>query len=302
MPFLPPRRYTSAFMSAEKTETGWPPPEVDFETLSPMRRALKRALINPLANYLPAGCVRALLRAAKSELAAANWADPGGWRSMVLSYDGRARQIADRILINAGTMAMALRNRKRLGSFLIARLIDSAGSGPVHVVCLGAGPGQIIIDALARSNPTARASLVDHSADAFAFGRELADRSGLGDRVRYIQADVRAFQEFLDGPADAVTMLGICEYLGDEHIVSTARAAADVMPDNAPIVFNSLSFAHGTDRFFRRVFGLHMIHRGPEQMKQLMSEAGFGEFRAHGEPLGVYHVIVGRKLAVAGGG
>ena len=100
------------------------PPELAFETLTLPRRVLRRYLLNPLANCLPAGLLRGLLRFGRSELALANWSDPGGWKSMVLSYDGRCRQVADRILVGAGIVPMALRNRKRLAAHLIARLVE----------------------------------------------------------------------------------------------------------------------------------------------------------------------------------
>ena len=292
-------------MGTEPREINELPDDIEFERLSPLRRAAKRALINPLANYLPAGLVRGMLRFGKSELAAANWADPGGWQSMVISYNGQCRQIADKILVSGGTMPMALRNRKRLGSYLIASYIDSvaagrtADEGAVHVLCLGAGPGQIIIEALSRASAPAKATLVDISSDAFEFGRALAARRGLGDRVQYIQADVRDLHEFLHEPPDIVKMLGICEYLSDEQIVTIASAAAEVMPAGSAIVFNSISKAHGTDRFFRRAFGLHMIYRSPEEVIALMQRSGFGGFVLHREPLGVYHVIVGRRAGAA---
>jgi hypothetical protein len=42
-----------------------------------------------------------------------------------------------------------------------------------------------------------------------------------------------------------------------------------------------------------------MTHRSPEQLQALMSRAGFEDFHAFREPLGVYHVIVGRRAADA---
>lgn len=272
------------------------PPEVGFETFSLLKRAVKCVLVNPLANYLPAGLTKAVLRFGKSELAASNWIDPGGWRSMVISYNGQCTQIADKILVKAGTVPTALRNRKRLAAHLIAGLIDSDESESTHVLCLGAGPGQIITEAMAKAKTASHATLVDLNADSFDFGRQLADERGLGDRVRFIQADVRDLHEYLHDQPHIVKMMGICEYLDDEQIVTIARAAAEVMPVGAPIIFNSISKSHGTDRFFRRVFGLNMNHRSPAELSELMSQAGFGNFIAHREPLGVYHVIVGRKV------
>jgi len=275
------------------------PPEVGFETFSALQRAFKRVFVNPLANYLPAGLTRTMLRFGKSELAAANWSEPGGWRSMVISYNGLCKQVADKILVKAGTVPTALRNRKRLAARLLADLIDSDGSGSTHVLCLGAGPGQIITEAMAQAKTASHATLVDINSDSFDFGRKLAAKRGLSERVRFIQADVRDLHEYLHEKPHVVKMLGICEYLNDEQIVGIARAAADVMPDGAPIVFNSISKSHGTDRFFRCVFGLHMNHRSPGELSGLMRQAGFGNFLAHREPLGVYHVIIGRKVRAA---
>jgi len=274
------------------------PAEMGFERLSAGRRTLKRFLINPLANYMPARLIRGILRLTRSELAAANWAEPGGWRSMVISYNGRCGQIADKVLVGAGTLPMALRNRKRLASRLIAGLIEQTANGrPSHVLCLGAGPGWIVLDAMCQTSADSHATLVDLSSEAFAFGRAMAAERGMGERVRFIQADVRDLPAYLDRPADVVKMIGICEYLDDVHIETIARAAAEAAPDGSAIVVNSISPDHGTDRFIRRVFGVNMTYRSPGQIADLMGRAGFGYFETHPEPLGVYHVMVGRKVA-----
>jgi SAM-dependent methyltransferase len=274
--------------------------EIEFERQGLLRRAVKAAVINPAANYLPASMLRAVLRITKSELAASNWTDPGGWRSMVISYKGECRKLADTVLVKAGTMPMALRNRLRLASRVLAMLIDQCQGAPVHVLCLGAGPGHVITEAMTRAQRHSVATLVDLSSDAFDYGRQLAADKGLADRVRFIQGDVRGVRTMLKDPPHVVKMLGICEYLTDEQITSIAQAVAEVMPPGSPIVFNSLSKAHHTDRFFRRVFGLNMNYRRPEDLQRLMSRAGFGDFQTLAEPLGVYHVVVGRKQKVAG--
>lgn len=269
--------------------------DIQFERPGVLRRALKTCLVDPFANYAPAGMLKVLLRLARSELAAANWADPGGWRSMVITYDGRPRQWADKLLVGAGAMPMALRNRRKLAARLLARLIDSVPHDPVQVLCLGAGPGHIIIDALLQARCTAHAILVDLNTDAFEYGRTLAAGCGLSERVRFVEGDVRDVSGMPDHRVDLVKMLGICEYLSDGAIVDIARGVADIMPPGSAVVFNSLSKAHGTDRFFRRVFGLHMIHRSPGELQRLMESAGFGGFVSIPEPLGVYHVIAGYR-------
>jgi hypothetical protein len=272
------------------------PTDLGMENPGPARRLAKRLVFDPLANYLPAALVRGLLKFGKSQLAAANWADPGGWRSMVISYDNKPVKEADRIMVSLGSMPMALRNRKRLGAYLIAQLIAETPVKPAHVLCLGAGPGRIIMDALEISADGTCATLVDLSSDAFDYGMELAKSKGLDKQVKYIQADVRDIKKFLHVQPTIVKMIGICEYLTDEQIVGIAQAVAEVMPPQAAIIFNTVSPAHGTDRFFRRVFGLHMFHRTPEQLMAQMASAGFGEFHVYPEPLGVFHVVVGTKV------
>jgi cyclopropane fatty-acyl-phospholipid synthase-like methyltransferase len=219
---------------------------------------------------------------------------------MVISYHGEPPQVADRLLVVGGTMSKALRNRLRLGSAILAHLIDTSEANPVHVLCLGAGPGQIITTAMAQAERPAIATLVDLNSDAFEYGRERAESLGLGERVKFIQGDIREIEPLLEHAPDIVKMLGICEYLTDEQIIEIASAAARVMPAGASIVFNSLSRAHGNDRFFRRVFGLNMIYRTPEELTELMRRSGFEDFQTYPEPLGVYHVIVGHRREPAG--
>ena len=269
--------------------------DIEFERPSGIGRVAKKLLINPIGNHMPAKILRGLLWFTRSELARSNWTDPGGWRSMVISYDGRPERMIDRILVKSGAIPMALRNRKKLAARLIARLIDQVDHEPAHVLCLGAGPGHIITDAMAQARRQADATLVDISDDAFDYGRRLARRCGLKDRVRFIRGDVRDVKEMLDYRVDIVKMIGICEYLEDDQIVSIVAAAGGVMPPGASIVFNSLSDRHGTDPFFRRVFGLHMIHRSVEQLQRLMGDAGFCDFASYAEPLGVYEVVVGKR-------
>jgi predicted RNA methylase len=288
-------------MAVHLTKMGLPE-EVPLEDLSPGQRLFKRVVINPFANHMPASLLRGLLKFSNSRLAAANWADPGGWESMVISYNGRPEELSDKVLVKAGAMPMALRNRKRLGAYLLAQMIDQSPFSPVHVLCLGAGPGLIIMDALELAHKPSRATLVDLNPAAFEFGMNTAAQRGLGDRVRYIQSDIRHLKNYLDDPPHVVKMLGICEYLSDEQLVGIASAVGELMPEGCPLLANSLSMAHGNNRFFQRVFGLHMIHRSSRQVAELIARAGFGDFIVQTEPLGVYDMLTARKLAVGKAG
>ena len=274
---------------------------IEFERIGPVMRMVKKCIFNPLANRLPPEWWRTWLREGQSELALANWNDPGGWRSMVISYDGKAEKTWDKMLVKAGTIPMALRNRKRLAGRLFARMLERSKHNPAHAMCLGAGPGLTIMDAMAAAKIESVATLVDISNDAFDFGISEAKKRGLADRIKYLQADVRDVKDMLDRPVDLVTMVGICEYLEDEQIVSIIEALGTMMDPGTAIVFNSISDRHGTDPFFRNVFGLHMRHRTPEQIETLLAPAGFRDFKRFAEPLGVYTVVAGTKTVTGKG-
>ena len=273
--------------------------DIEFEHVPAGRRLIKRCIVEPMVNYvLPADFLRWLLRVTKSELAQANWQDPGGWLSMVISYDGRPKQWADKLLVNGGSISMALRNRKRLASEVLADLIDRSTSSPAEVLCVGAGPGLVIMDALERlKRDDVRATLVDLSDDAHDYARRVAAQRGLDKFLHFVSGDIRTMNlaGLLNNKLDVVKMIGICEYLEDDRLVEISRVIWSAMPPGGSVVLNSLSYAHGTARFLRKVFGLHMIHRTPEQLEALMTRAGFGDFSRWSEPLDVYHVIVARR-------
>jgi len=267
---------------------------IEFERIAPLAKLAKKLVLNPLANRLPVSWWKKWLGNGKSDLAEANWGNPGGWRSMVISYEGKPEKLWDRMLVKGGTIPMALRNRRKLAVRLIAGLIDQVDHEPVHLLCLGAGPGMITADALTLARRRADATLVDLNDDAFEFGQRHATEMGLRDRMTFIKGDVRDVAPRIDQRVSIVKAVGIFEYIPDDGIVAIAQALSRVMPAGSAIVFNSISMRHGTDRFFRRVFGLHMIHRSPGQIEQLLAPAGFEDFREYPEPLGVYHVVVAR--------
>jgi len=270
--------------------------DLDFERVSPARGAVHKALLDPLANYLPARLLRGALRLGHSELAEATWHEPGGWRSMVMSYDGRPRHLADKLLVGSGSLAAALRNRRRMAIWVLSGLIDTMPTDSAEILSLGAGAGHNTLGAMVAVRRRARATLVDRSAKALECGARAAWELRLSDRVRFIQGDVRDVRGMLDPAPSIVAMLGICEYLGDDDIVAIAETIADRCEDGCTIVVNSLSDRHGTDRFLRRVLGLRMVYRSPLEMEALLRRAGFMGFVSIAEPLGVYHLLAGRWL------
>ncbi len=272
--------------------------EQDFEQHGPVKRAMKKCVTNPMINWvLPAGFLRWMLRVAKSEMAEASWSDAGGWKSMVLSYsEEKPPQIADRFLTKLGTMPAALRNRRKVVTELLARMIREREGQATNVVCLGAGPGMAILPAMEQAaHPDCHAWMIDLNPDSFDFGRELAADKGLADRVRFIEGDVTHYRDLVDATPHIVKMIGIIEYLPDETVLDIIDAIGAVMPPGGRLVANSLTYRHGTDRFFRRVFDLHMIHRPADRVREMLATGGLETVETLTEPLGVYDILLCQK-------
>jgi SAM-dependent methyltransferase len=215
----------------------------------------------------------------------------------VLSYrEEKPPQVADRLLIKLGSVPIALRNRKRLVVEIFTRILNAREGQTTNIVALGAGPGLNTLEAMARSgHPDAHAWMIDLNPDSFDYGREQAEQLGIRDRVKYVEGDVTDYRKLIDAQPHLVEMIGICEYLPDETVIDIARAIGDVMPSGCYLVANSISYRHGTDRFFRRVFDLNMAHRTPKRISEMLAEGGIETLHVVPEPLGVYHVLICRK-------
>lgn len=267
--------------------------DIEFEAPNRLQKIVK-FILNPIANYTPAFLMKTILKF-RCETAELNWKNPGGWNTMLMYYENRSKYLADVMMTKCSSIGMALRNRRKIVANVISDCIDRNRRDNPHVVCLGAGPGVIINDALkACSRPKATATLVDLNADSFEYGRQLAIQNNLEHRMTWITADVRNIDAWLTNKnIDIVKMIGICEYLTDEKIKNIISEVSSVMPIGSKIVVNSISDIHGNDRFFRNILGINLRYRTTNDIEKFL--IGFGHFEIHTEPTGIFSVVVGTK-------
>lgn len=293
---------------------------IQFEALTTGNRVMRDWFINPMINYiLPRWLLRALLRG-RSPLVDACVREPGSWECMRLSYEDQEAQGAiDKLVQKYGSFPMALRNRKRLVTRMLSELIFKhpvfgspvgrafsvsgvlrelvfSHQGPVHIVGVAAGTGHNIMEAMRLApDSDSHAYMVDLSDGAVSFGRELAQRLGLADRITFIQGNVLEIDKLIDVQPDIVVAVGILEYFTDEQVADLLKAMYKAAPSGGTFVANSIQPAHGSDRFLRTVLGLHVNYREPDHLRRLLSDAGYTNFTVRSEPLGIYSILVGRK-------
>jgi len=269
---------------------------IQFEALTTMNRLTRDYLINPLINYVfPRWCLRALLRK-RSALVDACAREPGSWECMRLSYEAQeSGGRVDRLVEQYGSFPMALRNRKRLVSTIIGELI-SGYDRQVNIVGVAAGTGHNIMEGMLEApNTPSHAYLVDLSGGATGFGQELAKELGLTDRTTFVQGNVLEIEQLIDARPDITAAVGILEYFTDDQVADLLKAMYRAAPSGGSFVANSILPAHGSDRFLRTVLGLHLNYREPDHLRRLLSDAGYTDITARGEPLGIYSILTGHK-------
>ncbi|HRZ86678.1 MAG TPA: class I SAM-dependent methyltransferase family protein [bacterium] len=273
---------------------------IEYEVLTPAQVVVKKALINPLMNYvLPKSLVLYGINKSRSPLLKESILRPGGWRSMEISYEnGPHVDWVDMLALKFSTFPMSLRNRRKLVARVICGLINHyAAAGHVNILGIGAGTGTNVMSGMAQSGKkNVSAHLIDLDSDAFEYGQGLCRKYGLHeDAVSFIEGDAVDIKSHIKVTPQIVKLVGIIEYLSDDEVRKLLAVSRDALPRGGSILSHSISRAHGVDRFTRRIFNLNLTYRSDTRVMELMGEAGFGDFRVRHEPLGVYSVIVGVK-------
>jgi len=269
-----------------------------FEKPKKHARFLKKWIVNPIINYLPKSWLLWLFRKTESPLLKECLVKAGSWKTMQISYENKPHvDLMDKFFLTYGTFPMGLRNRKRL---VVKKLVDCIGKHserPMHIMGVGAGPGNNVIEALAKvKDPQIYAKLLDMDADAFDYGAELAEKSGLAkDQIDFIQGNAIELAKHLSFTPHIVKLIGIIEYLTDDQVQALFDLAYRVMPVGGNVVVNSISNKHGHDRFMRRVFNLHLNYRTPDKIKAMLTQSGFSHFTQSREPLKIYYILVAEK-------
>ncbi len=272
---------------------------IRYETLPLLRKIFNRAVLNPLVNYVvPAKILTDFISKSKSPLVQESILRPGGWRAMRISYEnGVPQDWIDKCILKDAVLTLSARNRKRMAVRALRDLIHKYRvGGDVHIVGIGTGPGFNVLDAMvdARTDRVF-AYCIDEDANAFEFGRKLADEMGLSGRVKYISGNAINLEHLLEVVPHIVKMVGILEYLTDDQVKGLFQVSRRMLPAGGSILVNSMRDTHGVDRYLRRVFNWHLNYRSPQKILNLFEECGFGDFHHRSDPLGVYSIVVASK-------
>jgi SAM-dependent methyltransferase len=279
--------------------------KISFEKISGLSKLIKTFLVNPMINHvLPVGLMKFFLTRSASPLLRECLLKPGGWMSMEHSYDNQkdCKDWLDFLVMCWGAMPMALRNRKKLVSRVLANLIkEYADKGHVKVLGIGAGPSRNLLAAvMLAGEKDVSATCIDRDGEAFAFGKRIWKESGIPeDAITFLEGDAADLTRKIHIVPQIVKLVGILEYLPDDALDTLLHACGECLEEGGSLITHSIYPDHGVDPFLRRVFNLHLHYRPTELLIQKLSHEGFCDFDTFREPIGVYKVIVARKKSHA---
>ncbi len=272
---------------------------IEFEDFSGFRKCLKKFFFNPLINYvIPPSFLKNVLANSKSDLAKESLVSPGSWKSMQISYENKPpKDFIDKIVLQLGSFPVGLRNRHKLVVVQMADLIKRyKDKDSILIVGIGAGRAFNAMMAMKESGlPNVRGYFIDLADEAFEPAKKLAKSLGLADKVKYIKGDAKNLANMLPKQADILKLIGIIEYLDDEHVLNLLKIGYENLCDDGTVITHSIQPTHGIEPFLQNVFNLHLKYRTVPEVIALLEKSGFEIIDIAPEPLGIYEIIRAKK-------
>jgi len=194
--------------------------------------------------------------------------------------------------------AIDVRNRLRLVEQELQHLIllIAKQSIPVRVVSVGCGSARAVIESIASLNGRVRVdlSLIDISRNALTFAEILASQLGINPSTyRDFAQNIAKYS--LNRP-HIVEMVGLLDYIANKEAVPLiSEIFKTIVPGGYLVTCNIVpNLEQG---FVTKGIRWKMIYRRPEQLAQLLIEAGFSpsNIRLIITPLGIHSLAICQK-------
>lgn len=224
----------------------------------------------------------------------------------------KGRNIIDRVLTHMNQRFLvsncrAVRNRLRLVKTLLRFAIFDIRKTrkEITIASLGAGSARAIIETIAELQNRGfdcqfTVILVDVSKNALHYSERLAKEYGIADSVNWIRR-CGLLEEFVNNThehsPDIVEMVGIMDYFDKITSLDVISQIYDILTPFGVLI--TANIQNNPEKIFLdRVLEWPMVHRGPEELAEIMLSAGFEaeDIEIIYEPLQIHGVVVARKV------
>jgi len=219
----------------------------------------------------------------------------GSWRALDIIYNYQfgidtsfAGKIGDYWLRIQN--AQAVRNRLKLVKReLVSAIRDIAQrEKEVRLLSLASGSAQGVIEALIKTRDIdVKVTLVDLDATAIEYSQKLAARYGVSRRIKFVVGSTSRFEKICGGVRPhIIEMVGFLDYRPRNKAINLVKRIYGFLPPGG--LFVTANIIPNPERHFLLwMLNWSMIYRKPEDLRDIMVEAGFPpeECRIVCEPL-----------------
>ncbi|MBI5221180.1 MAG: class I SAM-dependent methyltransferase family protein [Candidatus Magasanikbacteria bacterium] len=195
--------------------------------------------------------------------------------------------------------AQAVRNRLKLVKQEIRRaILQFSNHQEVRLLSLAAGSAQGIIEVMAEfkiKGIRVRALLLDIDQTALDYAMQLALRHGVGNQIETVKASVaQVVRVSKDFRPQVIEMLGLLDYIPQDKDIRLVEKIRQSLQTKG--IFLTCNICHNMEmHFLTWVINWPMIYRTPAELAEIVTEAGFSDYRLIYEPLKLHGLVIAQK-------
>lgn len=169
------------------------------------------------------------------------------------------------------------------------------------LLSLGCGSTRAVINALSQFNnqPEIRSKFIDINRDALEYGQKLAKESNVSGQLEWYRNWIENLENYCDEnfQPDIIEMMGLLDYFNRKRAIDIVRRIHKTLSLDGWLIVSNI--CPNLERpFITKGVGWSMIYRRPQELAEIMNEAGFSDYRLIYEPLKIHGLAIAQKNSV----
>jgi len=193
----------------------------------------------------------------------------------------------------------AVRNRFKLVKQELRRaILRFSNHEEVRLISLACGSAQAVIEVLAELKTKriiVRVVLLDIDQSALDYAMGLAKKHGVLDQIKLVRASVsRVVKISRDFKPQVIEMVGFLDYIPQEKAIRLVTKIRESLEPKGVFITSNIA-PNSEMRFIHWVVNWSMVYRTPEELAEVIVEAGFSNYRLIYEPLKIHGLAIAQK-------
>lgn len=192
-----------------------------------------------------------------------------------------------------------------VGRYLAALHAPAGRGGKVRLLCLGCGAGREVVLPLSQMRDEERlgsvgCTCIDIDPAAISLSKALAQESGVGSSIDYIETDVLNLRQLVgEGRvprSNLVVEIGLHEYREDADMRDwIGHYILDALASGGVYITSCMRSHWGLPRLVMDAIGWKLVYKDLKKTVGIIRESGLEVIESFYEPLGMHGIVVARK-------